>query len=122
MKLPADQNFNGTALFAKDGIAEVMRSGVQNPQVVGTETIRSESAQHVKGEVSGAVLNRLLAAGFAGDKAYPVEIWIAAGSGNPLQLRMNEAPGTGWTIALAAINEPLTIPTPQVPASAGSRP
>lgn len=115
VKLPADANFNGTALFGKNGIAEVMRSGVQNPQTVGNESVRSQTAVHVKGDVRGDTLNRLIASALKADQLYPVDLWVETGSDNPLQLRFSEAPGTGWLIALSNINDPITIPTPQVP-------
>ncbi|MDR1988827.1 MAG: LppX_LprAFG lipoprotein [Acidobacteriaceae bacterium] len=121
-KLPEDANFNGAVLFGKNGIADVMRTGVQHAQSVGSESIRNQATLHIKGDVRGDTLNRLIAAGLKPDQAYPVDLWVEERSGNPVQLRVSEAAGVGWLIALSGINEPVTIPTPQVPPPATSRP
>src|SRR5690349_16683375 len=59
-KMPADTNFNGVALFARTGIPDVLRAGVQKPQVVGREKVQDREGLHLRGEVSGAKLNTLM--------------------------------------------------------------
>ena len=39
-KAPADASFNGAALFAKTGIADILRTATRNPQLVGKEKLQ----------------------------------------------------------------------------------
>jgi len=117
-RLPADSSFSGVALFARTGIPEILRTGVVKPTLVNkAETVGSRQAVHLRGEVTGARLNPLVGNTLRGDASYPVDLWMDEKSGNPVQLHVSEADGNGWMIELFAINEPVTIPTPQVPAT-----
>jgi hypothetical protein len=116
-RVQADANFNGAVLFARAGIPEVLRTAVQNVQVVGTEKIQNRDALHLRGEVSGGKLNPLMGSTLKPDALYPVDLWIDEPSAIPVQLHVTEPEGSGWLIELAGANEPVTIPTPQVPPS-----
>lgn len=118
-RLPADDGFNGSVLFARSGIPQVVRSGVQRAQIVGKARIQTRDTLHVRGEVSGKVLNPLIAA-LSPDVTYPVELWIEENTGHLVRLHVTEPPANGWRIELSGINEPITIPTPSVPSA--SRP
>jgi hypothetical protein len=115
-KMPADTNFNGVALFARTGIPDVLRTGVQKAQIAGREKVEDRDVLHLKGEVSGAKLNTLMGAVLKPEQIYPVDLWIDEASATPVQLHVDEGAGNGWMIQLAGINEPVSIPTPQVPA------
>ena len=121
-KMPADTNFNGVALFARAGIPDVLRTSVQAPQVVGREKLQARDALHLKGTVSGAKLNTLMGAVLKAEQMYPVDLWTDEASGNPLQLHVDEGGGNGWLIELGGINEPVSVPTPQVPPAAARPP
>ena len=123
VKLPGDPASPNGAILALNNIAEALRTGVRNGQTVGSETVRNQTALHLKGDVRGDTLKTMMpAAALQEDRMYPVDLWMDERSANPVQLRVTEAPGTGWLIELSNINETLTIPTPQVPPPAGSRP
>jgi hypothetical protein len=115
-KVPADANFNGVALFAKTGIADILRTSVQKVQVVGTEKIQSKDALHLKGEVSGTKLVPLIGSTLKPELTYPVDLWMDAASANASQLHVAEPDGNGWLIDLSGTNEPVDIPTPKLPA------
>lgn len=121
-KVPPDANFNGAVLFAKSGIPEILRTAVQKGQSVGTEKIESRDTLHLKGEVSGAKLNPLVGATLDPALMYPVNLWIDQRSGNPARLHVTEPEGKGWLIDLFGINEPVDIPTPQLPPPPASQP
>ena len=115
-KLPAaDTNFNGPLLFARTGIAAILRTDVQKTQVVGKEKVQGADTLHLKGEVSGAKLNPLIGATLKADLTYPVDLWMDEASANTVQLHVAEPDGNGWLIELSGANEPQTIPTPQLP-------
>src|SRR5262249_48944903 len=114
-KVPPDANFNGAVLFAKTGIPEILRTAVQKGQSVGTQKIENRDTLHLKGEVSGAKLNPLVGATLEPSLMYPVDLWIDQRTGNPAQLHVTEPEGKGWLIDLFGINEPVDIPTPQLP-------
>ena len=113
-KLPAADGFNGSVLFARTGIPQILRSGVQRAQVAGKVRLQTRDTVHVTGDVSGRTLNPLMDA-FNPDVNYPVQFWIEEKTGQLLQLHVSEPPGNGWRIQLSGINEPISIPTPQVP-------
>jgi len=114
-KVPPDANFNGAVLFARAGIPEILRTGVQNGQTVGRQRILNRDTLHLKGEVSGAKLNPLVGATLQPTLMYPVDIWVEERSGDPVRLHVTEPEGKGWLIELFGKNEPVEIPTPQLP-------
>ena len=114
-KVPPDSNFNGAVLFAKAGIPAILRTAVQNGQTAGRETIDNRDTLHLKGQVSGAKLNPLVGASLEPTGMYPIDLWIDERSADPARLHVTEPEQKGWLIDLFGINEPITIPTPQLP-------
>jgi LppX/LprAFG-like lipoprotein len=114
-KAPADANFNGVVLFAKTGVPEILRTAVQKTQVVGSETLENRQTLHLRGEVSGEKLNPLVGSTLKPDVMYPVDCWIEEKSANVVQIHVTEPEGNGWLIELFGTNEPVDIPTPQLP-------
>ena len=114
-KAPPDSNFNGVVLFAKTGIPEVLRTAVQKAQVVGRETLQNQQALHLRGDVSGEKLNPLVGFTLRPDVMYPVDLWIDEKSANTARIHVTEPEGNGWLIELFGTNEPVDIPTPQLP-------
>jgi len=114
-KVPPDSNFNGVVLFARAGIPEILRSGVQNAQIVGREKIQNQDTIHLNGRVSGEKLNPLVGSTLKSDVMYPVDLWIDDKSADPLKLHVVEPDANGWLIELFGTNEPVDIPTPPLP-------
>ena len=114
-KAPADANFNGVVLFAKTGVPEILRTAVQKVQVVGRETLENRQTLHLRGEVSGEKLNPLVGSTLKPEVMYPVDCWIDEQSANPARIHVTEPEGNGWLIELFGTNEPVDIPTPQLP-------
>ena len=114
-KAPADANFNGVVLFAKTGVPEILRTAVQKAQVVGREAIQNQQTLHLRGEVSGEKLNPLVGSTLKPDVMYPVDCWIDEKSANTARIHVTEPEGNGWLIELFGTNEPVDIPTPQLP-------
>src|SRR5262245_35252517 len=50
-KVPPDSNFNGAVLFARTGIPNILRTGVQQGQTAGREKIDNRNALHLRGKV-----------------------------------------------------------------------
>ncbi len=122
-RLPADSNFNGVALFARTGIPEILRAGVQNAQIVNrAEQVGGKATVHLRGEVSGERLTPLIGSTLDPALAYPVDLWLEDRSFNPVRLHITEPGDNAWLIELFAINEPVDIPTPQVPATPAAQP
>jgi len=114
-KAPADSNFNGVVLFAKTGIPQVLRTAVQKAQIVGRETLDNRPTLHLRGEVSGEKLNPLVGQTLKADVMYPVDLWIDETSANAVRIHVTEPENNGWLIELFGTNEPVDIPTPQLP-------
>ena len=115
-KVPPDSVFNGAVLFAKTGIPEILRNGVANLQATANETVREKNTLHLKGEVKGARLIPFIGDVLSADQMYPVDLWMDEQSAIPVRLHVAETGGNGWLIDLFAINTPVDIPSPKVPA------
>ena len=118
-KMPPDASFNGVALFARGGIPEILKTAIQKPQVVGREKIQNRDTLHLRGEVSGRKLNPLMGSTLKPELTYPVDLWVDEKSATPVQIHVTEPEGNGWLIALSGIDEPINIPTPQLPPPPG---
>ena len=114
-KAPADANFNGVVLFAKTGVPEILRTAVQKAQVVERETVQNRQTLHLRGEVSGERLNPLVGSTLKPEVMYPVDFWADEQSANAARIHVAEPEGNGWLIELFGTNEPVDIPTPQLP-------
>ena len=114
-KAPPDSSFNGAVLFARTGIPEILRTSVQKPQLVGTETVRDKATLHFKGEVRGDKLSPLMGSTVKPELMYPVDLWMEEQNSNPVRIHVTEPAGNGWLIELFAANEPVEIPTPKLP-------
>jgi hypothetical protein len=117
VKVPPDAVFNGALLFAKTGIPEILQNGVAKPQLAGNETVREKITLHLKGEVKGDRLVPFMGPIFTADQLYPVDLWMEEQNANPVRMHVTEPGGNGWMIDLFAVNTPIDIPTPQVPAA-----
>ena len=114
-KAPADASFNGAALFAKTGIADILRTATRNPRLVGKEKLRGTDTLHLKGEVSGEKLNPLVGSTLKPEFMHPVDMWMEEKSSRPVKVHVSEPEGNGWLIELFAMDEPVDIPTPKLP-------
>jgi LppX/LprAFG-like lipoprotein len=114
-KVPADANFNGVLLFAKTGIADILRTSVQKTQLAGKEKVENKDTLRLKGEVSGQKLSPLIGSTIKPELMYPVDLWIDERSSNTAQLHVAEPDGNGWLIELAGTDEAVDIPTPRLP-------
>ncbi len=117
-KVPADANFDGSVLFARAGIPDVLRTAVQKAQTVGRERIGGRDTLHIKGEVSGKRLGPLMGGAVKPELAYPVDLWMDEASANAVQLHVAEPGNNGWLIVLSGTNETVAVPTPQLPTAA----
>jgi len=114
-RAPADSSFNGAVLFARSGIPEILRTSVQKTVAAGTEKIRDKNTIHLKGEVRGDKLNPLMGSTLQPEAMYPVDLWMADPSAQPVKIHVTEPAGNGWLIELFSANEPVEIPTPKIP-------
>jgi hypothetical protein len=114
-KAPEGSSFNGVVLFARSGIPEILRTSVQNIQLVGNEKLRNSSTLHFKGEVRGDKLNPLMGNTLKPDQMHQVDLWMDEPTSVPVRIHVAEPAGNGWLIDLFAANEPVDIPTPQLP-------
>jgi len=114
-KAPPDSNFNGVVLFARTGVPAILRTAVQKAQVVERETVQNRQMLHLRGEVSGDKLNPLVGNTLKPEVMYPVDLWTDDATANTARIHVTEPEGNGWLIELFGTNEPVDIPTPQVP-------
>jgi hypothetical protein len=92
---------------------------VLKPQIVNkAERLGSRDTVHIRGDVNGKSLAQLMGPTIKADAMYPVDLWMEDASAHVVQLHVSEPDNNGWMIELFAPNQPVNIPTPQVPASA----
>lgn len=109
---PAEATFNGVAVFGAGGIPGVLKDGIQNAAMVGTETIEEVETYHLKGEADGEKLAALTAGALAAGTSYLVDVWMNTTTHNPVRLHITEPDGNGWMIDLFAFGEPVEIQAP----------
>jgi len=110
--LPPNSAFNGAALFKPEGIPAVLKGGIQNPILVGMETIDNVIVYHFSGTADGALLSPLTAGALTPGTLYPVNIWVAKGTFNIVRFHIAEPDGNGWQIEVYDINVPVEILAP----------
>jgi Protein of unknown function (DUF1396). len=110
--LPDNLAFNGAALFLPAGIPAVLKGGIQNPILVGMETIDNVIVYHFSGTADGAVLSPLTAGALTPGTLYPVNIWVAKSTFNIVRFHIAEPDGNGWQIEVYDINVPVEILAP----------
>jgi hypothetical protein len=109
---PSSATFNGVAMFAASGIPGMLKDGIQNATLVGTETIEGVETFHLKGEADGAQLAALTAGALTAGTSYPVDVWMKTADWYVVRLHITEPDGNGWLIDLFDINEPVEIKAP----------
>jgi lipoprotein LprG len=109
---PGDLGFDGTALFQADGMPAVLKSGIQNPQRGGMETIEDVETIHLTGEADGAVLAPLTAGALQSGTLYPVDVWVDSSTYVPVRVHITESDGNGWLIDLFDIDADIEIELP----------
>ena len=109
---PSSATFNGVAMFTASGIPGMLKDGIQNATLVGTETIEGVETFHLKGEADGAQLAALTAGALTAGTSYPVDVWMKTADWYVVRLHITELDGNGWLIDLFDINEPVEIKAP----------
>ncbi len=117
VKVPRDAVFTGAEQFAQPGHPELLRNGLTTQHLVGDENTGDNSTLHVKGEVKGERLIPFIGTMLQADHLYPVGLWMEEQTGNPVRMHVTEPAGNGWLIDLFAMNTPVEVPTPKVPAA-----
>lgn len=117
-KAPADLGYNPAVLFDRQqGIGSVLLA-VQNPAVVGSDTINGQDAMHLTGTVPKQAVDPITARALVGNPI-DVDIWLGKQSHDMLKIVLhdqgaNGAPPTTWTLTTSNQNEPVTITKPNV--------
>jgi len=109
---PAGVSFDGAALFQAGGIPAVLKSGIQNPKLVGSETVEDVASYHLSGTADGAVLSPLTAGALAAGTQYPVDVWVEKSGFNLVRFHIAEPDGNGWLIDVYDINAAVDIQAP----------
>jgi hypothetical protein len=113
MPAPAGLGINIATLFSPEGIPAVLKTGIQNTQRVGDETIEDVPSIHIRGEADGAVLGPLMAGALQSGTLYPVDAWVAKADWNLVRFHIAEPDGSGWLIDLYDINADIQVQLPQ---------
>ena len=117
-KAPPDLGYNPAVLFDQNqGIGSVLTS-VQNPTVVGSESINGQDTQHIKGTVSRQSVDPITGGALKSDTV-DVDVWEARSSHDVLKIVLhdpgsNGAPPATWTLTTSNQNQPVTIERPNV--------
>jgi len=99
-------------MFAALGIPSVLKDGIQNATLVGTEIIEDVETYHLQGEADGSQLASLAAGVLTAGTLYPVDVWMKSTDWYVVRLHITEPDGNGWLIDLFGINELVEIKAP----------
>jgi lipoprotein LprG len=114
---PEEFGYNPSILYDnQDGLGPVMGK-IDNPVLVGTESVNNRDAYHVKGTATEQVMDPLTANTMEGDQI-GIELWIDGESWNLLRVVLrepesspNQEPAT-WTMNLTDHDQQVSIEPP----------
>jgi hypothetical protein len=87
---------------------------LNEPQVVGRETVDGVDSVHLRGSVEQDLIDDMTAGALTGD-AIGVDIWFDAETLDVVKIDLAEPnDGTTWIISLSNHNVPVTIEAPDV--------
>jgi lipoprotein LprG len=109
---PVDMGIDGAAMFTPAGIPAVLKTGIQNPRRIGSETIEGVRTIHISGEADGAILAPLMAGALESGTLYPVDAWVEESTYNLVRFHIAEPDGNGWLIDIFDINESIKVQKP----------
>jgi lipoprotein LprG len=109
---PADMGIDAAAMFTPEGIPAVLKTGIQNPQRIGYETVEDVKTIHIRGQADGAVLSPLMAGALESGTLYPVDAWVEVSTYYLVRFHITEPDGNGWMIDIFDINTPIEIRKP----------
>ena len=115
---PEDFSYNPALLLSQtEGLGPVL-DALEEPEVVGRETVDGSDAVHLRGTVAQELIDGMTAGAITGDQI-GVDIWFDAETLDVVKIELAEpdaedAPGTTWIISLSDHNAPVTIEAPDV--------
>jgi hypothetical protein len=110
--MPSIAGFNGASLFQPGGIPAVLKGGIQNPKLVGMETVENALVYHFTGTADGAVLSPLMAGALKAGTPYPVDVRAEKGTFILVRFHIAEPNNNGWLFDIYDINVPVIINAP----------
>ncbi|MEZ4573013.1 MAG: LppX_LprAFG lipoprotein [Thermomicrobiales bacterium] len=111
---PDDFSYNPALLLSEtEGLGPVLEA-LEDPEVIGRETVNGTDAVHMHGTVDQALIDDMTAGAITGD-SIGVDIWFDAETLDVVQINLAEPDdGTTWLIKLSDHNEDVTIEAPDV--------
>ena len=113
---PEDFSYNPALLFDdEDGLGPIMED-IEDPELVGTESVDGRTAHNVTGTLTGDQIEDITAGSIEGG-AIDVSIWIAEDNYDVLRLHLT-SPGsedvdeTTWDLTFSDHNQDVTIEAP----------
>lgn len=114
---PEEFGYDPARLFdTENGLGPVMGK-VDQPELIGEESIDDRAAWHVRGSVTRDVIGPVTANTMKGDTVQ-LDLWIARDTNDLLQIQLHEPDGEGiedpatWTMHLRNHDEPVSIERP----------
>jgi lipoprotein LprG len=122
-RLPTDWGqFNLMVLFEPDtGLQKILRDGVVDLALVGSEEIEQQPHYHLAGRVDGELMSAATL-GFIGHGDVDLEVWIGAQDYHVRRLLITEpetdpTDPTTWELVLSQWGQPVEINAPPIPDS-----
>ncbi|CAN5730269.1 N/A [soil metagenome] len=111
---PDDFSYNPALLLSQtDGLGPVLQA-LEDPEVVGRETIAGTDTVHIRGTVEQEMIDDMTSGAIQGDQIR-VDIWFDGETLDVVRIALAEPDdGTSWIITLSDHNEPVSIEAPDV--------
>jgi lipoprotein LprG len=117
--LPAKFGFNPAIMFdPKVGLEQVLKGGLDNPQLVGVETIDGVATYHIKGSLDGQRVQGMTS-GLVSTGRLDVELWAEGETFLPRKAILIDNGGnpqnpSTWTLSFASFGKQVNITAPQL--------
>ncbi|HET7378274.1 MAG TPA: LppX_LprAFG lipoprotein [Anaerolineae bacterium] len=115
--LPPQFGFNPAIMFdPKDGLEQTLKSGLDNAQLIGVDTIDGAAAYHVKGSLDGSRV-QVMSGGLLGRGQIDVELWADGTTFQTLKAILTDRDSdpkdpSVWTLTFGSFGKPVNITAP----------
>ena len=111
MPLAAELPLNPTEMFDPDvGFSHILLTSVDDPAVVGTETIEGVETHHLTGTAEAEEVAVLAPMGLTG--TFGVDLWVDTETSRVVRIRLTEEAGDATVLDFFDYDEPVDIPSP----------
>lgn len=109
--LPVRPALDATSLFGSDGLPGIVRTGLRDLRLVGTESLDGANTYHLTGTAEGERL-KVLTAGAVVSGPHGVDLWVEVATSHLKRLVAHDPDGSAWQVDLSDYGRSVEISAP----------